>query len=307
MHLINIECKMADLLKKTKEDKDSALQQKAKIAWLTLGDENTKFFHRSINHRHSSNTINVLHMGNDIISDQTRIKEIFQKYYIDLLCNDTEDRCLINVKVVQKGLVLSAAHQNLLSLSFSEEEIKKTLWSIPENKAPGLDEFNSGFYKASWPVVDPNVVSAIQDFFDSRSLPKAWNVTAITLIPKTQCPKGPRDYRPISCCNVIYKCISKLICSRLKLVLGSIISTNQGAFVVGRSILHNILLCQDVVKHYGRKNCMLSCLLKMGPRKAYDTLNWDFLKDMMIVLNFPAHFVKRILTCITSTVPPNTP
>ena len=91
---------MADLRKRAKEDRDSAPRQKAKIVWLTMGHENTKFFHQSIKHRHSSNTINVLHIGNDIISDQTRIKEIFQKYYMDLLCNDTDDRCLINMKVV---------------------------------------------------------------------------------------------------------------------------------------------------------------------------------------------------------------
>ena len=80
MNLINIECKMTDLLKKAKENRDSALREKGKIAWLTMGEENTKFFHQSIKHRYSSNTINVLHMGNDIISEQTRIKEIFQKY-----------------------------------------------------------------------------------------------------------------------------------------------------------------------------------------------------------------------------------
>ena len=69
VHLINLECKMADLLQKTKEDRNSALRQKDKISWLTMGVENTKFFHQSIKHRHKANTINVLHMGLEIISD----------------------------------------------------------------------------------------------------------------------------------------------------------------------------------------------------------------------------------------------
>lgn len=145
------------------------------------------------------------------------------------------------------------------------------------------------------------MIGAIQNFFATGALPKEWNVTIITLIPKIQCPTGAGDYRPISYCNVIYKRISKLICSKLKLVLGSIISPNQGAFVEGRSIIHNILLCQDIVKHYGRKYCMPSCLLKMDFRKAYDTLNWDFLKDMMVALNFPRRFTKIVMSCVTST------
>ena len=126
-------------------------------------------------------------------------------------------------------------------------------------------------------------------------------MTTITLILKTQCPKGPGNYQSISCCNVIYKYITKLICSRLKLVLGAIISPNQGAFAEGCSFLHNILLCQDVVKHYGKRSCMPSCLINMDLRKDYDTLNWDFLKDMMTTLNFPTWFVKRVMTCVSSS------
>ena len=72
---------MTDILKKAKEERYSALY----------------------GHRHSLNTINVLHMGNEIISDQTRIKEIFQEYYMDLLYRDIDDRCLINMNIVHKG------------------------------------------------------------------------------------------------------------------------------------------------------------------------------------------------------------
>ena len=80
-------------------------------------------------------------------------------------------------------------------------------------------------------------------FFRIGKLLKAWSTTAITLVPKVACPTSPGDFRHISCCNVIYKCISKLVCSKLKQVLGGIINHSQGAFVCGRSIAHNILLC----------------------------------------------------------------
>ena len=79
VHCINLEYKMADLLQKAKDDRDSALHQKAKFSWLAIGDEDTRFFHQSIKHRHRANTINVLYMGTETISDQARIQEIFQK------------------------------------------------------------------------------------------------------------------------------------------------------------------------------------------------------------------------------------
>lgn len=77
------------------------------------------------------------------------------------------------------------------------------------------------------------------------------------------------------------------MCNRLKLVLNDIICNSQGAFVAGCNIIHNILLCQDVVKHYERKNCPASYLLKVDLRKAYDMMDWNFIKDMMVALNFP--------------------
>lgn len=61
------------------------------------------------------------------------------------------------------------------------------------------------------------------------------------------------DFRPISCCNVIYKCVTKIIANRLKKVLPSLISTNQSAFVEGRKIVDNILLAQELVRNYHRR------------------------------------------------------
>ena len=129
------------------------------------------------------------------------------------------------------------------------------------------------FYKAAWKIVGSDVMKAVQDFFANGTLLKSWNTIAITLIPKVATLNTPGDYRPISCCNVIYKCISKLICRKLRHVLPSIISPMQGAFIEGKSILHNIFLYQDIVKHNGWKNCSPSFLLKIDLRKAYDTLD----------------------------------
>lgn len=55
------------------------------------------------------------------------------------------------------------------------------MWSIPKNKAPSLDGYNSGFFKAVWDIVGNDIVEVVQNFFDTGILLKAWNVTAITL------------------------------------------------------------------------------------------------------------------------------
>ncbi|TYK18064.1 reverse transcriptase-like protein [Cucumis melo var. makuwa] len=81
---------------------------------------------------------------------------------------------------------------------------------------------------------------------DSGTTPCPDSATVITLIPKHCRVECMEDFRPIYCCNVIYKCISKILADRLRMKLPSFISGNQSAFVPKRSILDNILLCQEL-------------------------------------------------------------
>ena len=120
------------------------------------------------------------------------------------------------------------------------------------------------------------------------------------MLPKINNPERAADFRPISCCNVIYKTITKLICSRLKEVLPTIISDGQGAFVKGRKLLFNVLLCQDLVRGYTRKVSPPYCLMKVDLHKAFDSVQWDFLSDWLNALKFPPPFTKRIMNCVAS-------
>ena len=107
------------------------------------------------------------------------------------------------MNVIDTGPTLSAPMRERLTLSFIVEVIRKAMWSIADDKAPGLDGYNSRFYKAMWSVVGPDVVIAIQNFFVAGRISKAWILTTITLIPKISSPSAPGDYRLISYCHVI--------------------------------------------------------------------------------------------------------
>ena len=271
--LATYEVQAVTILKQAKEDYASYIQQRSRLQWLKFGDENTKVFHQSLRHRRAHNTINILHVNGHLVSDPHEIQQAFISFYSDLLCCAMRDRRKINMNIIQAGPVLSDDMRSTLNLTFSKEDIRKAFWCIPDEKAPGLDGYNSRFYKSAWPVIGDEVTLALQEFFANGKMLKAWNTTAVTLIPKITCPTGPGDFRPIACCHTIYKCISKLICSKLGPMLKHVISETQGVFVAGRSIIHNILFCQDIIRHYSRKNCSPSCLIKVDLRKAYDTMD----------------------------------
>nr|GEU68753.1 hypothetical protein [Tanacetum cinerariifolium] len=95
-------------------------------------------------------------------------------------------------------------------------EIKEAIFSMRDDKAPGPDGFTSAFFKKAWDVVGINVTNVIQDFFINGKLLKEINHTIISLVPKVSTLARINDYRPISCCDVLFKCISKIIGNRIK-------------------------------------------------------------------------------------------
>ena len=94
----------------------------------------------------------------------------------------------------------------------------------------------------------------------------AINSTSINLVPKIPHPRTMAAFRPISCCNTVYKCMPEVI------------SSNQySAFIEGRSITNNVLLAQELIKGHHRKSISARCTLKVDLRNAFDSVYWKFL------------------------------
>jgi len=182
------------------------------------------------------------------------VTEVLTKYYRGLLGVMDPHRRNIDLQVMELGQDLTIEQQIMLCQPFEDSEIKKVLFSIPNHKSPSPDGYNSGFYKACWEDIDTLVCSAIKEFFSGRQLPSFYGQTKLVLLRKVPNPDRASDLRPISCCNVIYKYITKLLCNRLKEVFPHIIDASQGAFVKERKLRFNVLLCQDLTRDYQRKH-----------------------------------------------------
>ncbi|XP_074305395.1 uncharacterized protein LOC141640523 [Silene latifolia] len=228
--------------------------------------------------RRNKNSIFQIKDHKDILcNDEPGIQEAFLNYY-KMLLGSTGHVTRINSGIVQQGKTCTEQHCLTLLEPVTKDEIKDVMFSIPNDKAPGLDGYSSKFFKDSWEIIGDDICDAILDFFTSGSLLKQLNATTITLLPKVDRPTSVLQFRPIACCNVIYKCISKLICKRLARVLPEIIASNQGGFIQGRSIMENILICQDIIRLYSRGTVSPRCLFKIDLQKAYDTIEWSFLE-----------------------------
>nr|GFC54686.1 hypothetical protein [Tanacetum cinerariifolium] len=90
----------------------------------------------------------------------------------------------------------------------SSREVKEAMFSMGNDKSPGPDGFTAAFFKEAWDIVGNDVVKAVGEFFTNGNLLKELNHTVIALILKIKNPSRVNDYRPISCCNVLFKCLS---------------------------------------------------------------------------------------------------
>ena len=77
---------------------------------------------------------------------------------------------------------------------------------------------------------------------------RSLNASFLTLIPKKNNAINVKDFQPITSVGSVYKLLSKVLANRLRVVLDSLISKSQSAFVGGRQILDSVLIaneCQD--------------------------------------------------------------
>nr|GEU68151.1 RNA-directed DNA polymerase, eukaryota, reverse transcriptase zinc-binding domain protein [Tanacetum cinerariifolium] len=118
-----------------------------------------------------------------------------------------------------------------------------------------------------------DVCKVVKEFFVTRKLLTEINSTVTTLVSKIQSLDKVIDFRPIACCNVLYKCINKIITKRMKKFLGKLVDNNQSAFVPNRHVQDNILSSQELLKGYKRKEGPKGVFMKIDIQKAYDTMN----------------------------------
>ncbi|KAK0605468.1 hypothetical protein LWI29_027190 [Acer saccharum] len=111
------------------------------------------------------------------------------------------------------------------------------------------------------------------------------------------------ELRPISLYNMIYKCISKALANRLRLVLDAVIGETQSAFILGRLIMDNVMVgfeCMHALRRKvnGKKKGFMS--LKLDMSKAYDRVEWCFLEEMMRRMSFSEVWISNIMDCVSS-------
>ncbi|GKB60561.1 RNA-directed DNA polymerase, eukaryota [Tanacetum coccineum] len=265
---------------KSKEDADSF--QKSKVRWAIEGDENSKFFHGIINKKRSQLAIRGVFVDGVWQTDPCVIKGVFRNYFEARFKKPTSYGLKINFTFPKK-LVQDQADD--LERAVTRDEIRKAVWNCGDNKSPGPDGYSFEFFKKYWSFVGSDLCEAVEQFFTNGTFSKGCNSSFIALIPKVMDAKLVSDFRPISLIGSIYKVVTKIIANRMALVISDIISDTQSAFVSERQILDGPFIINEVLHWCKRKNKQ-AMFFKVDFAKAYDSVRWDFLIDVLEAFGF---------------------
>jgi hypothetical protein len=193
--------------------------QKLKTTFYKEGDKGTRFFHSLMSKKHRRNHIPAIQRPDGVLTNSLdEVGVVFVRYYQELL-RKSRHTIPIEAMVAHNGPCLHDSTHDLFLALVSNDVVKKALFSIGNEKAYGHDDHSSLFFKRSWNVVRNDFCAAVKDFFISGELLKQVNHSIIALVPKSSNITSAVDSRPISCCNIIYKVISKLLAGCLANVL----------------------------------------------------------------------------------------
>ncbi|GJX02266.1 RNA-directed DNA polymerase, eukaryota, partial [Tanacetum coccineum] len=277
------------------ESKERA--QKAKIKWAVEGNENSGFFHGIINKRRNIQNIRGVMVDGNWIENPNDVKKEFFDHFANRFGKPDKPTASISLDFPNQ---ISHEQSDHMEREVSNDEIKKSVWECGTDKAPGPDGFTFGFFRHFWHLVDRDVCEAVRYFFKFSDLPKGCNSSFIALIPKIPDANLVKDFRPISLIGSIYKIIAKILTNRLVDVLGGIINEVQSAFIKDRQILDGPFILNEVMS-WCKKKKKQTLLFKVDFEKAYDSVRWDFLDDVLGKFGFGDKWRKWIQCCLHSS------
>uniref|UniRef100_A0A803TU58 Reverse transcriptase domain-containing protein n=1 Tax=Anolis carolinensis TaxID=28377 RepID=A0A803TU58_ANOCA len=257
-----------------------------------------KWLSRQVRKKKQSQKNLSIKKGDKEINKDKEILEEFKNFFENLYSKDQISKEEI-VKYIGKFKLpkISKHQREKLNKEISEEEIIKAINNMDANKAPGPDGFTAGYYKVLKQELIPPLKKVMNGILNKQGILETWKTGEIIVIHKDQTEKSDiRNYRPITLLNTDYKIFTNILATRLKEFLNEWIGEEQAGFLPKRNLKDNIRTVIDAIEVFETNHQKEVAFLAIDAEKAFDNLNWDFLKILMQELDLGYQFTNAINT-----------
>ncbi|XP_044227204.1 uncharacterized protein LOC122995885 [Thunnus albacares] len=165
--------------------------------------------------------------------------------------------------------------------------------SLQSGRAPGIDGLPVDFYKSFWSVLGEDLLEVVTSSLERGRLPLSCRRAVITLLPKKGDLQELKNWRPVSLLCTDYKILSKVLASRLREVMASVIHTDQTYCVPGRLISDNVTLIRDVLE-VSSSLAVDTGLISIDQEKAFDRVEHQYLWQTLAAFGFNPGFIAKI-------------
>jgi hypothetical protein len=259
--------------------------QRAKTTKLLQGDCNTKYFQLVTNGKHRKTRIFLLEQEDCIVEGDENLKRFITSYYKGLFGAPEPNNFSMIESTIDDIPQVSDLENEILTSPFTMDEVKKAIFEMEHNKAPGPDGFPAEFYQVFWEVIKEDLLLLFHEFHKGDLPLFSLSFGIITLLPKQKEAKQIQQFRPICLLNVSFKIFTEVMADRVALVAQKVIKPSQTAFMSGRNIMEGVVILHETVHELHRKK-LDGVILKLDFKKAYDKVKWSFLQQAMHMKGF---------------------
>ena len=283
-----------DLIKEVKQEMATIAETKSKGIILRSrereieeGEKCTRYFFRKIVNRGEA-MVKLKREDGGLVEDVDGMKGVVEGFYGNLFSEKETD--FITMSEVLGHLDKTVLDSELLSQDFTLLELDKCLKSFKKGKSPGNDGLPLEFYLTFWDILAHDLLAVFKDLEGLDRLPDSFRSGIVTLLYKKGDKTDLKNWRPITLLNVDCKLFSKLLTSRMSMVLGEVIHPDQTCALPGRRITDNLILIRDTIC-YARDRNMRLLILNLDFEKAFDRVSHQYLFKVLLKLGFPGRFI----------------
>ncbi|KAK6128255.1 hypothetical protein DH2020_038002 [Rehmannia glutinosa] len=135
-------------------------KQRSRNNWLQHGDRNTPYFHAQASRRKKINTINGLaSKQGDYCTDPLAMGEIITDYFAEIFTSNHPPNSEIEQIMDCVEPKVDENKNRLLCEPFDAKAVKKALFDMAPDKAPGPDGLMAQFFQKYWAIVGDDITA----------------------------------------------------------------------------------------------------------------------------------------------------